>query len=274
MKYLVFLLLFIVSWSNAQVVKNIDEKMESIDSLTLAKKCNQRIFKCLKYDTDTLVINKILYKYNFGKLNQEDYKKIIDYLSTTSQSNIESNKTIIVRYYDTLKSFSKLLKEHSKHPKEKQKVYTDTSKTKFYYLNPHKFNRQIFEKNRNKFIKDRNKCIKKYDRKYNTQVFHAFDYDSNVSGEYIDFNWIPDNGILKETFFEIVFNYWAVILKPDGEYFLIGDHFSDKNVSKLIKSDDWTQFKLEWNETLYKYPINGIGIFKDESEMEHIKHCF
>ena len=274
MKFLTVLFLLFFSSVNAQNVKYIDEDMNSIDSITLYKKCNQLIFKCLKYDTDTLVINKVLQRFKFGTLSPSNFENIKNELSNDSGRNIGSDEFIIVRYYDSLKSFSKVNKVHQNHPKKRQKIYFDSSKTRYYYRMPHKFNQRIFEKNRNKFIKYRNKCVKKYENKFNSLVFHVYDDDSGIAHEYENFDWIEDNGLFKETFFNIIYNYSSVVIKPDGEYFLIGGHISDKNVYQLLSNRNWETFKLQLNETKESYIINGIGIFENESNSAHIKHCF
>jgi hypothetical protein len=265
---LFFFLIFVSI--QAQNVKYVDENMNIIDSLTLTKKCKQHIFKCLKYDTDTLIIKKVLYKYKFGKLNDSTFQKIKKNLNTDSLS--KSN--IIVRYYDSLIPYKTLLKNHSKHTEKREKIYFDTSKTRYYYRSGHKFNKKIYERNRKNFIKTQNKCTKKYENKFDAKVFHVYKHDSNISKEYDNFDWTADNGIFQNTFFNIIFNYWIVIIKPDGEYFLIGSHISDKNLSKLLTTSDWAIFKEEWDKTLEKYTMNGIGVFKSESDRIHKKHCF
>ena len=80
--------------------------------------------------------------------------------------------------------------------------------------------------------------------------------------------------MFKETFFNIIYNYSSVVIKPAGEYFLIGGHISDKNVYQLLSNRNWETFKLQLNETKESYIINGIGIFENESNSAHIKHCF
>ena len=158
MKYLKFLLLLIVTCASAQKVKYIDENMQAIDSFTLIKKCKQHPFKCLKYDTDTLIINKVLYKYRFGKLDRTTNTQIRNTLINDSNTSIDKNAVIIVHYYDSLSTYNTVYKNHLKHIKTEHIIILDSGETRSYY-SKHKFNEKTFEKNRTKFVKKRNKWL-------------------------------------------------------------------------------------------------------------------
>lgn len=276
MRFITFLLGILFSTiSFAQNTIYLDESNQEIDSTIYKNKCIQHPFKCLEYITDSLILKKVLYKFNFGRLDEINYQKIRNTLVKDSKTETDTNAILIIHFYDSLRTFKTVYKEHLKHLKLTYNI-KDSLKFK---QNPkpflsHDYDEEEFKKNRINFIKKNNKCIKTFESKYNTRLFYVYKDDSNISGDYVNFKWLADNGIFKNTFFEIMFNYWVVIIKPDGEYFLNGSHLSDKNISKLIESDDWSIYKKDWYETLEIYLINGKGLFKKESALNHKKHCF
>ena len=72
LKNLLFILLLpTLSFSQSKI--HLDENMEEISSSRYKIKCGYHIFKCLKYTTDSLEVNKVLYKYSFGRYRKENW---------------------------------------------------------------------------------------------------------------------------------------------------------------------------------------------------------
>ena len=123
-------------------------------------------------------------------------------------------------------------------------------------------------------MKIKQKCIAKFEKIENTKVLYL--YKHNDSGNsYDNFKFIKDRGVLKNKFFEIMYNNNLLIIKPDGDYFLSGGHFTNRQLKTLLKNTDRTPFIDDWNESVNKKPINGSGFFKNNERMySHKKHCF
>ncbi len=251
----------------------LDENLTGIDSSTYSRKCRQLLFKCLEFKTDSLVINKILEKYRFGKLTPIEYDQIKGVITRISKIKIKSDEIIVIKYYDSLLNFSSVNRRHVEHSKPKKATSPDSSNSKKVPL--HTFNRDIFKKNRKKWVKKNKKCIKRNEDKYNVKIIYLYKAEQDVIDEYAGFNWVKDNGVFKNQFFKIMFNFHLLIIKPNGEYFLSGGHITDKKVGKLLKKADWAEFKNDLKSSYRKHIFKGIGLFKEVDPYYHnTKHCF
>jgi hypothetical protein len=226
----------------------------------------------LEYKTDSLSINKILFKYKFEYLDSTAYNQVRNLLIRDSKHSIPDNSTIVIKYYDSVFSFETEYQKHIKHEKQYESSKKDSTVVMHYH--EHDFNKELFETNRGNWIKYRNKCLKEYDGKFNTKIFHMFKHSDEDKSTFKDFEWIDDKGTFKNVFFQIMYNFNLVIIKPNGEYFLSGAHLSNKTYEKLIKSENWSKYKKDWNKSLNKYEIYGKGIFNKKYNYNHKKHCF
>jgi len=263
------LTLFITSfYSYSQEKVFLDENINKIDSLTYKNRCKNILLKCLEYKIKDLSINKILFKYQFGKLKSDEYLQIKNSLQIDSNKFIKDDQYIIIKYYDSLFNYKTANNRHlSRVNKAKQ---NNSAYSKNFY---HEFNNKIFLKERKDWIKKNRKCIKRYNSKFNSEVFYIYKAEQNVIDKYENFNWIKDRGLFKNKFFKIIGNFRFVIIKPDGEYFLGGGHLEDNRFEKLLKSKDWSNFKSNWHNTYSKKELTGEGIFKTISPFHNNRHC-
>ncbi|WP_156179531.1 hypothetical protein [Bizionia psychrotolerans] len=250
----------------------IDENLKKTDSLDYSEKCLLRAFKCYKYQVDSLIIYKILPKFQFGKIDQTAYTQIRKLLMRDSHENIESNKTLIIKFFDTIYPYKMAYKNHVKHMQVVHHVEIDSVKESDNY-NPN-LTEEAFIESRKDFVKNSKKCIKKFEGRFNSEIFYMVDENNGIANEYKNFNWVTDNGFFKNNFFKFRSHYSTVFIKPDGEYFLIGSHFSDQSAKKLLRNDDWTKHKKDWQETLTINRFEGSGIFEIEPNYSHQDHCF
>lgn len=264
---LLFLLFFSLSYSQEKIY--LDENIVRIDSSTYDNKCKNISLKCLEYKSDNLLMNKVFYKFKFGKLTPKEYTQIKSILSIDSNKKIENKDFIIIKYYDSLLNFKRVNEKHIVHSKKVKEQQTGQIVRHKY----HNFNEKHFKKNRNIWIKKNNKCIKRYENKFQSKAFYIYKDEQNVVDKYENFNWIKDRGVFKHTFFKIMFNYRFVIIKPDGEYFLSGGHLSDKRFEELLKNKDWSKFKQDLNESYKKNILTGKGIFKEINSDHNTRHC-
>ncbi len=253
----------------------LDENLNKIDSITYSKKCKRILSKCLEYKTDSLIINKISIKYAFGKLTSSEYNQIKGVITRNSDMKLKQNEVLVIKYYDSLLNFNSVNRRHLNHIKKPKTVLPDSlasaKNTKNVF---HTFNESIFNENRKKWVKKHKKCIAKNEKKYDMKLIYLYKDEQNVLDQYEDFNWVKDNGVFKNKFFNIMFNFHLLIIKPDGDYFLSGGHITDKQVGKLLKKMDWSEYKNDWKLSFQKQVINGSGLFKKTDSYYHKKHCF
>lgn len=265
------LLSFIFLVCHSQSELYLDENMQSLDSLSYEQKCKQIPFKCLKYETDSMTINKVLTKYTFGKITPVEATQLRKLLMLDSGKTIDENDVILVKYTDSIRNFRTIQKNSVRHTK----MHDSINKASNNYHAKHKpYTKAVYSKNIQGYVKRSNKCIKKYERKRPVSVHYVYGDEQNVLKDYDRMTFIKDRGILKTSFFKIVQNYNLLILKPDGEYFLSGGHLIDDTLFELIRKKDWTKFKTDWESTLNVYKINGVGMFKEIGYYDHRKHCF
>lgn len=103
-----FITFFIIHFSFycfSQESSFVDENMKYIDSSTFKRKCKSYIYKCLEYKTDAFSIKKILYKFTFGKISTVEYDQIRKLLIKDSNTKIEPNSILVIKYYDSLFSY-------------------------------------------------------------------------------------------------------------------------------------------------------------------------
>lgn len=257
---LLLILLPLIGSSQSKIYLN--EKMKEISLQDFNKKCEHHIFKCHKFTTDSLEINKVLYKYSFGKIDKEAFKQIQMLLASQSKKPINPDETIIIKFTDSLKSIQTLKKNFDKHILNCPAYHNKKSL-------------KDYQNDRDSWVTEKKKCFGKF-KKNNTVNFNyvyknADDLETIYS--YKNFLWIKDRGVFKNLFFKIMDSKNLVILKPDGEYFLSGSHFDDKSISKLLKHNDWSKYKDDWFKSTTSHLKNGKGIFNN-SYYSHSKHCF
>ncbi|WP_166386291.1 hypothetical protein [Polaribacter sp. 11A2H] len=252
-------LLFSYFFSFSQSVKYIDENMSPIDSITYSKKCNLVVLKCLNFKTDSLNINKVVYKYKFGTTDTLGYTQVRKFLSRNSNLKIDKNAFLMIRFRDTLYDSNTNLKNYKRHVKNHSKI---------------KHADYDFKKNQSntkKSIEALQKCNKKF-KKLGGEIFNVYNYDYGYRKEYPEVNWIKDRGLFKNAFFKIIYSSSFLLIKPNGEYFISGGHLSDSLLKKLLKNNDWSDFRLDWLASYNTLSKSGKGVFKQSAY--HTKHCF
>jgi hypothetical protein len=259
--FIIFLFFFSQSFSQQKIY--VDENMKTIDSLTFHKKCNAYIFKCLNYKTYSLIVNKVYYKFSFGKISRIESNQLRLLLVEKSKKNIDSNSIIVIKYIDTLFGYKKYKLRNEK----RNKLQTSNNKT-----HKHKILKEkAYKKNHYRYIKKERKCVKSSNSKYGTKVFYLFNYDYNHNKEFPQLNWMKIDAF-KKLFFNNVYESKTLILKPDGNYFLNGSILSDKRIISLL-TKDWKSFIRDWKNSASTNHIDGIGFFRKEKIFNRT-NCF
>lgn len=258
-----FITLFIFSFIAiyAQDKVYLDENIIEIDAIEFNKKCNIAVLKCLTYKTDSVEVYKVLYNFYFGKLSPTAYQQIKKTLIQKSGKKIDDNAILLINYRDSLYDFEASKNRFAQHIEQHKDVK---------HL---EFNFNVFDKSRKKWISQQKKCSTKIHKKYNTTTFYVYKYDHGSIADYPDLGWIKDRGVFKNLFFKIQSNYHYLVIKPDGDYFLCGNYFSNSNLKYLLKNKDWTKIKSDLKKSYLSKSSTGVGLFKKELN-NHLEHCF
>lgn len=260
----------------------LDENGKEISIQEFKKKCNSNyIYKCLSYTKEGIVLFKIFYKHQFGKLDPYEYDQIRKLIIKDAQLTIEPNQIIILKKFDSLYSYERELTLHKTHERERKRINVKTDSLNKVNgtdikspMHEHNFNREIFEKNLKLFEKKLSECKDEYEKKYNVKVIYMHQDNQALEKNYENLMWLKDRGIIKNIFFKSNNVHHSLILKPDGEYFLIGSHFKSKYLKRLLKNDDWSTFKKKFKASLTSDYPEGKGIFKKDKNLYHYNHCF
>lgn len=254
------MLLLITFSSFSQQKLYLDENLKQIDSATYSKKCKTYILKCLEYDADSLSVEKVLYKFSFGRVSQTKANKIISLLALDSGKKIKKNDIIVLRYIDSLYNYETSKRNYDKHITNHKNA-------------PHKhYDRKRYDKQKIKWDKSRYNCVKKFEKIEHIKVLHSVKHTQNDLNTYNNITIVKDRRVLKNTFFKIIYNYNLLILKPNGEFFLSGGCLNNEKLKKLIKNDDWSTFRNDLKRSINGNSDTGFGFFKKPAY--HKKHCF
>lgn len=258
----------------------LDENMTKIDSLKYSRKCSLSAFKCYEFKTDSLIINKVLNKFYFGKIKSSAFNQIRKTLELDTKSTINDNTTLFIKFIDTLvekeTTFKRCFSKFKFQDTIKNKITTINSNGYFYRISRDndKFNRKSFTNYLKDIEKNTKKCIKKIERINNVKVQFIYNYKQDKANIPQNFSWVKDRGIFKNKFFKILGNYRILILKPNGEYFLKGWTLNDKTFFTLLKAKDWSKYKLELKKLESSTSFTNSIFFEEQYPFLNNPRCF
>ncbi len=258
--FLLFLFLYITSFSQKNIF--INKSLKYIDSTTYQLKCSKFNSKCFSISskkTDT-IINVVYNKYKFGKLDTVNNQIVRNDIYKEGDKGF----FIIIHYADTLNTYGYYMKNRASIIKKIRKKlnYSDMITDKIIIKKHHLSN--SFNEHSNKIQKNNKKCIKKL-RKKNIDLLH---YYNRGNTNLTKIQWIKDEKkILKNYFFKFYPEYYFLFLKPSGEYFLAGGLITPSQIKKLVKHNNWNNFKKDLIESIQKN--KPVGFFN----VEHIHSC-
>ncbi|MDT0559122.1 hypothetical protein RM697_10705 [Ichthyenterobacterium sp. W332] len=178
-----------------------DEENIEITKSIFTKKIEHKLFYYVRIESDTTVFYKSQWSYFFGKLNSSNKSQLFKLLN--SRSNVDTTKTIVIHYLDTLK-----LK--TDYPKENKIVYNKDS-TSHKHLFSYK-----------SFLDGYERCYEKYEsRKTYANIYHFYYINKGHPESIKHFEWKKDNyGTLKSLFLKNLKIPGIIIINTKGEYFI------------------------------------------------------
>ncbi|AOW19427.1 hypothetical protein [Urechidicola croceus] len=292
----IFILFTIVLFGQKNIEKldiYSNENKEIISINEFNTKCKNVVFHCKKYETDSLIINKVLYRYYFGEISKQENKQVRIYLNRLANKDIDTTKNIIIYFKERLVGFNQSIEECTydvdKSIQENYSIYlnnvTNQSHNEMSLLdfkkvfNNHitKFHSEVrYYDDYEKTAKTKSKCIQKIEKKSNSKINLIVHENIGYKLKNDYFTWAEDTGVIKNMFFEINTGNDLLILKPNGKYFIKNGYVSDSNIIKIANESDWSEYYNDWKKTTEEKFSKGHGIIKKlvQNNVYHLKHCF
>lgn len=252
-----FLLTSTIIFSQQEVY--LDEHMNEISEQAFKEKCDNIMFKCLTYSSEGFIVKKILYRYKFGEISETHFQQIKKVLIRDSNKAIPEGSTIIIKYTDNVNTLGLT-------PKEKLFKGSTTSNS---LHRPRRVKKQI------KHLEaSAKKCKQQLEADYPVAFYSMYQPNPpNIEPLFNSDVWLKDSGLFKNLFFKIAQDNCALILKPDGEFMLLGSHLSDNQIDQILKQSDWSTFKNDWKNSLI-HGKKALGVFKTQFTPNTLTHCF
>ncbi|MCB0463955.1 MAG: hypothetical protein R2816_07880 [Flavobacteriaceae bacterium] len=269
------LFLLLISFSiQGQTKVFVDENMQEIDSISFYKKCDARVFKCLTYNTDSLIVNKVHNRFKFGKVSTEEYNQVRLLLMKKGNFIIDKKEILVIEKIDTIGgSYSSYLNHMRKYHKKDSNKNTDSTNSSSNGIKVYLNNKQVKPTPKIKSKKSYNrsykahmkipaKCKKKFEKKFSTSVFTMYKHNTHENELPKTLDLINHSEIIENTFFNQIDSAHFVILKPDGEYFISSVLFKDSYLLGFFKNDNWEKHKKDLELSKNQNIKSGSGIFK------------
>ncbi|MFY0715093.1 hypothetical protein J1D01_15585 [Seonamhaeicola sp. NFXS20] len=231
---------------------DIDDK--EIDKVSFKDKLRSKFYGGVRYSTDTLVVQELIPNYVFGKLSPNLKSQLFKMLS--SRNNIDTLKTLLIYYKDTLIS-------RNEFPKRDYLIFRDSlgevmgiSKKTGWYFDVRPYKKAKYHEVKYSY-KSFNKIMrfnfKKYKRFKQVEPVFFYGYNKGLDLNNLKVQWHKDYGHLIKKLFKYK-NYWfrQLILKPNGEFFVsIGSQNIDNK--ELFNEKKWNAYR---NTYFNKMKIN------------------
>lgn len=254
MKYLnsVFFLLFVICFGHIygqQDTIYVDEKDHYISKDAFYKKMNSSIYYGLRFDMDTVMLQKIRFKYYLGSLLPTVKSQLHKLLNKRHQ--IDTTKTLVIHYTDTLKSATEFAKRS-------KVIYRDSlnnivsipdsgSFIDFNKIRTIKKHEHIWSYK--EYINQHKKCVKNH-QKYEevVSVLHFYNHNNGHPDEVKNVKWFKDDGsIIKRIFADSYKNFQQIIIYPNGDFYIqaMGNNIPYED---LMRKKDWDNHKDDFLE--------------------------
>lgn len=226
----------------------LDENNNYISKTVFYKKEKSSVYKGIRFSTDTLVVEKLRFKYFFGSLKPKIKTQLNQLLKKRHQ--IDTTKTLIIHYIDTLKSKSDF-------PKRSRTIFYDSlgkevkirkSNIAIAVSQQKKIVRHKHIVGYKDFISAHKKCERKH-KKYKNYalVLHFYRYNSGHPKTYKELRWYKDyGGIIRKIFSDNYKNFDNIIFHPNGKFYL--GYNSKFSYDDLIKKRKWNDYEKKFNQ--------------------------
>ncbi len=234
MKDFLLLVLFCLAgyFSNAQSkeVAFLDENYKIIMEASFNKKNNSTLYYSKRLVTDSVIYDRLSFKYYLGVLDKKLKEQLFSILK--QRNNVDTTKTIIIHYKDTLPPVSSF-------PKKDSIVYYVNGEHR--HMNSYKSFKKVIRS-----------CSRaNYRRK--SAVYHFYNFNNNYPLETTDLLWHKDKlQLLRKLFYDRNSrNFtWTILMQTNGNYLV--DYYGDnsKIFTDVKKGKYW---KIHYNDFQKRY---------------------
>jgi hypothetical protein len=234
MKHFLYFLLFCFAGNllNGQdgKVAFLDENYEIITEASFNKKNNSTLYYSKRLITDSVTYDRLSFKYYLGVLDKKLNEQLFSILK--QRNNVDTTKTIIIHYKDTLPPVSSF-------PKKDSIVYHVNGTHR--HVNSHKTFKKIIRG-----------CIRANDRRKSV-VYHFYNVNNDYPLQTTDLLWHKDNlQLLRKLFYDRNsgnFN-WFIILQTNGNYLVDYYGVNSKIFTDVKKGKNW---EIHYNDFQRRY---------------------
>ncbi|GAA4239436.1 hypothetical protein GCM10022291_33730 [Postechiella marina] len=225
-----------------------------VNKMVYNAKVKTNFYHGVRYTTDTLVVEKIVPNYYYDKLNVVTKSQLCKLFF--SRYNIDTTKTLSIRYVDTLRSKDELpdknlmvIKDSLGHVLE-----SHSSSTNVFHLKSIKSKGyRCFTPSYKTYVKSYKSWYKKHKKFKKVVPLVFYGYNSGVSSEIEDVNFYKDYGkLIKKLFKYEDRNFAHLIIKPSGEFY-IRYGFDEISFKSLFDDDAWTMNRNAFLKEKLKY---------------------
>ncbi len=236
---LLFFFAFIFSiYSNAQdnfIEKDTiysDENDQIIDKRVFNFKHKSSLFYGIRFENDTVVLNKLRFTYLFGEIKKTKKNQIFKLFS--QRSAVDTTKLIVIHYTDTFKSIAEF-------PKNNMIIYNKDS-TSHKHISNHK-----------QFIKNHKYCIKNFKKNKKANVYHFYGLNNGHPENYKEYTWQKDHyKLIANIFSDSYKRFHTIIIRPDGNFFCFNNR-KGNNIDiydDIVKNKKWEKHKAKFKVRL------------------------
>lgn len=251
----VLLIILFISSLNLFSQKEIylDEDLNPINPTNFSALSKTHLYQTQTINTDSIIIKKLDYNYEFGKLSEIELKQTQNLIQ--KEFGIKDfNKNIIISYIDTIQGFEEFNKNI-----EARKLLDQSDIITF----------KEYEKARKRYDKQQKKCIK-YTNKENSIPLYTFTFNNNYIYKTTNHKKLKISNALRSIFFKSKKSGF-VILKPDGNFFYYR-HLTQDYVSKFL-NENWTRYIMDIEvskKSLYPKKIRFITQMYQDHRTKHL----
>lgn len=222
----------------------VDERDHYISKDEFYKKIDSPIYYGLKFDTDTLVLQKIRFKYYLGKLPITVKSQLHKLLNKRHQ--IDTTKTLVIHYIDTLKSPREFAKRsrivYRDSLNNMVKIPNSASVIDLNKMRTIKKHEHIWSYK--DFISQHKKCTKNHQKyKEVASVLHLYNHNNGHSDEVKNLKWFKDYGfVIKKVFADSYKNFQQIIIYPNGDFYTQA-MYGNIPYDDLVTKTNWDKHK-------------------------------
>ena len=198
----------------------LDENYQPISEEVFDKKNNSTVYRSIQLMTDSVIYKRVAFKYYLGTLEEKSKQQLYNLLS--QRNGVDTTKTIIIHYRDTLPPISSFPKRDSIAP---------TIGGGHRHINSHKTH-----------LRNLKSCLR-YNTRRKTSIYHFFNFNDGyplaMEGA-IKWNEDPLRMLRKLFYDRSIMNFsWTILIQKNGNFLVHYYGFLPKIFKDLRKGKNW-----------------------------------